>query len=277
MAESSFLDDMVVSDDSADEAAETAAKTTESKEPEKTEAIIVTPEELESARQEAAEAKAKLAELQATLGEEIKNMRAERQAEKAKAEEPPKAKAPDFLSDPEGNVNFKLTQKEEEFTRALTDLRGKSEEDRNLLLTQLLLTRTQQTEMAFASTQPDYQDALNYTRAMRAKELQLFDAPSVEIPKIINQEEMALAARALQNGKNPAQVAYERAKALGYSMKQDTEIPQKSAEVTSREERRERAQSMGGGGSPNLSDALDADTEEGFREAFKELTGVELR
>ncbi len=266
-----LLDELAGVDASA--AAEVAPATPEPEKP--VEATITTAAEMEELRVARADAESKLKALQEGLAKQIQDLRSERQAEKAAAAKPV---APDFMQDPEGSVKFLVAEKEEQFTRALAEMRNKSDDERNQMAQQLFQTRIATAESQFVQQTPDYYDALNYVRGLRAKELVLLGAPQDKIGPYIASEEMQLGVQAMNLGKHPAQVAYERAKVLGYSGSTGTAKAPDTLEADEQAERRakaERAQSMGGGGTPDLDTVLDAD-EDLFSEAFQELLGAKL-
>lgn len=68
----------------------------------------------------------------------------------------------------------------------------------------------------FAAQTDDFRDAYNYAIQSRANELAALGAPQDQIPNLIRQEELQIAATALQQGRNPAEVIYNFAKARNY-------------------------------------------------------------
>lgn len=71
----------------------------------------------------------------------------------------------------------------------------------------------------FASKTPDFSEAYNFAINSRAKQLSALGHDNASIAETIKAEEMHLAATALNNGRNPAEVIYEFAKSYGYTGK----------------------------------------------------------
>lgn len=70
---------------------------------------------------------------------------------------------------------------------------------------------------SFKQEAPDFQDAYNYLIQSRVQELQAIGTDPAEIPSIIKNDELGIAARARALGTNAAQIAYSFAKARGYT------------------------------------------------------------
>lgn len=71
-------------------------------------------------------------------------------------------------------------------------------------------------EQEFASQNPDFGDALQHLLQVRRNELVAAGIPFEEGERYIQQEGLAIAARALEEGVNPAERFYAIAKARGY-------------------------------------------------------------
>lgn len=72
-------------------------------------------------------------------------------------------------------------------------------------------------EMEFMKETPDYNDAGNFLKQSRLNELMALGQDSFSATQSIVQESLALAASALQQGKNPAEMVYSLAKSRGYA------------------------------------------------------------
>jgi hypothetical protein len=79
-----------------------------------------------------------------------------------------------------------------------------------------LISEAQKQEREFESRQTDYSDAIRHLTENRGRELEVAGYGPAERAQIIQQEGLAAAARALQLGKNPAQLLYETAVSRGY-------------------------------------------------------------
>lgn len=68
----------------------------------------------------------------------------------------------------------------------------------------------------FTKDHPDYQNAYKYLRTARTEDLKAVGYTQQEVNQMLNQEEFNIALRAMQAGKNPAELAYQMAKRMGY-------------------------------------------------------------
>lgn len=98
-------------------------------------------------------------------------------------------------------------------------------------------------EAEFVAKQPDYIEAVNYLRSVSEKNLraQGVTDPSV-IQRVTHEQALGMAANALQQGLNPAEVAYTFAKNYGYTHKVDA-----TRQVKAMAEAQGRTQTMGNG------------------------------
>ena len=98
-------------------------------------------------------------------------------------------------------------------------------------------------ESAFAAKTPDYMDAVSYLRAVSEKNLraQGVTDPAV-IQRVTHEQSFGMAANAIQQGLNPAEVAYTFAKNYGYVHKVDA-----TKQVKAMAEAQGRTQTMGNG------------------------------
>jgi len=71
-------------------------------------------------------------------------------------------------------------------------------------------------EAAFVRENPDYYEALKHLRVARARELFAWRMPAEKVRDQIEKEERDLLIRAASDRLNPAQVAYDSARARGY-------------------------------------------------------------
>lgn len=98
-------------------------------------------------------------------------------------------------------------------------------------------------ETEFVAKQPDYMEAVNYLRSVSEKNLraQGVTDPAV-IQRVTHEQALGMAANALQQGLNPAEVAYAFAKNYGYTHKVDA-----TRQVKAMAEAQGRTQTMGNG------------------------------
>lgn len=136
----------------------------------------------------------KLAELEARL-----NQPPQPQTQEQASDEP------DPETDPIGYLKYMKAQREEE----KQNLIAQAEERR-------LMASYQADAASFQQATPDFQDAYNYLIQSRIQELQAIGTNPTDIPDIIKNDELGIAARARALGTNAAQIAYSFAKARGY-------------------------------------------------------------
>jgi hypothetical protein len=83
---------------------------------------------------------------------------------------------------------------------------------------QNFVARAQALENEFKAEKPDYEDAFTHLNKQRANELSKIGVRDpAERMRIIQQQNLAIADIAMQNGQNPAQVLYELAQDRGYA------------------------------------------------------------
>jgi len=96
----------------------------------------------------------------------------------------------------------------------------------------------------FEAQAPDFKEAYNHLIANRAQELALAGMPQDQIAQRINDEELNMAAAALQNGMNPAEQIYQMAKLRGYAPKAAAPVPQPTPQERQSMEEARRAASI---------------------------------
>lgn len=126
--------------------------------------------------------------------------------------EPPKPV--DFMEDPKGYVDQRIqtaAQKAEANAAELQSLREQQQIN-------ALISEAGQAEAEFAKQHADYEAALQHVRDTRMAQLRLMDTEATEaqLKQAIAREEIVGIAAAKQRGINPAELAYNYAKTLGY-------------------------------------------------------------
>ncbi len=208
---------------------------------------------LQEEREAAKELKRQIAELQAQpkLSEEDRQLLAELKAAKASQAKP---KDVDFMDDPKGYVDTKVQAALDK----LAAIDTKAETTGNQVTAQqqfnALMTAISTSETAFVAQNPDYYDALNHVRTVRANQIRLMD-PSIDdtqINKLVAQEELTAAHQLIQKGADPCKFAMEYAKTIGYTKKEAIPtLPKAEADKSA-------ARTMGSGGA-DAPDAMDED------------------
>lgn len=134
-----------------------------------------------------------------------------------------------------------------------------------------LSTVAQAHVQTFAQQNPDYFDALQHVRAMRAAQYRAIGLSEEQMIAQIGQDELAFASAALQNRRNIAESLYEFAKASGYAPKAAERKPSETLAAEAKGVAAARSLGTGGGaskGAPSL-EALAAMSDEEFVEATK--------
>lgn len=134
-----------------------------------------------------------------------------------------------------------------------------------------LTTVAQAHVQGFAAQNPDYFDALQHVRGMRAAQYRAMGLSEEQVIAQIGHDELAFANTALQNRRNIAESLYEFAKASGYAPKAAERKPSETLAAEAKGVAAARSLGTGGGaskGAPSL-EALAAMSDEEFVEATK--------
>lgn len=124
---------------------------------------------------------------------------------------------PSFVEDPEGYVNGLRAQ----FEAELAQLRGYQQQT---LQQQQVSHQTQQAarhvaslEQEFSAKTPDYPAAADYFMQRKSLEYAALGVDPLTIQQQIQADYAGVAQYAIQNNKNPAELLYNMAKAMGYA------------------------------------------------------------
>lgn len=133
---------------------------------------------------------------------------------------------PDFLADPKGYVDATKKQLAELTAKLENNEKQQTEQQKQQQAAQETWSKVLSAEAEFAATTPDYHDALNHVRGIRAEQIKIEiretedrDATQEEIARILNTQEAQGAAALIAKGKNPSRFYYEYAKTFGYKPK----------------------------------------------------------
>jgi len=215
------------------------------------------------------------------LEQQIREMReaqAKRDAPAPKADEPP-----DYLQDPKGYVDWVRKQAEAGVQKELEPLKQahqQTEQQRQQeAQIQQVVSKASEFEAEFTKTNPRYMDALGHIRQLRMAEAEALGIPQAHALQALRNQELQLAAFALTNNKNPAELAYNLAIKLGFNPESNasTQANGKTPEQLEQERldtaaKKDRAQSMGGQGGADVSDILEANNDE-FEAAMQSIFG----
>lgn len=138
----------------------------------------------------------------------------------AQAQTQPKAEPqqiPDETTDPVGHFRARTLALEEQL-KQLSQAQQQQIQQSNLQTNVQRLTQIATSQEAeFAKANPDYNEAANYVRTMRDAQLTALGvADPAARQQALQHEALNIAAAALQQNRNPAQVIFEVAKATGW-------------------------------------------------------------
>ena len=117
---------------------------------------------------------------------------------------------------------------------------------------QRLVSTVQAQTAAFARETPDYNDAFMFMHERRMAEYDVLGVPPEFREEQFNLETMEFARQAMQQGRNPAELAYNMAKAWGFSGKKESKTDP-NAVVARLEEGHKAAATLSTGGKSEVS------------------------
>jgi len=118
---------------------------------------------------------------------------------------------------------------------------AQTEEDRRsqVQLNQFL-TKCNESVQNYQKDVPDYQDAYMHARNQRVAMLKVNGLNDPQAQEMVNREELQVAAKAYQDGVNPAERIYELAKVFGYKRAEVAEEADKTEEAEHKLREREK-------------------------------------
>lgn len=201
--------------------------------------------------------------LSAEDAELLKDLRAQKKV----IEQP---KDPDFLEDPKGYVDTKLTQTKDALKKLDEANEQRTQQEQNQQEVTQLVNNVASKEQEFLKTTPDYYDAVIHIRTVRASQLQMLypTATPDQITRQLTIEEVGAARQILQGGGDPAQFAYNYAKTMGYAPKSPAAAAAPAVKETKID--KEAARSLGGGGGADSTGDEDENAMPEFAAAITE-------
>lgn len=170
---------------------------------------------------------------------------------------------PDFLADPKGYVDDAKAKLKQLTDQIEADKAKQTEAQKQQQAAQETWNKVIAAEAEFASATPDYHDALNHVRAIRAEQIKIEireteerEPTQEEVGRILSIQEAQGAAALIAKGKNPSKFYYEYAKTFGYKPNSATAQPNSvsgrpnsaTAAVGSARPDKEAVRTMGSGG-----------------------------
>lgn len=122
---------------------------------------------------------------------------------------PPGPQIPDFEADPFGHLRARL-----DLVQNATVSGIQQTQQQNAVAQ--LISHVQGLENEFRAQAPDYDAAIQHTRALRMAEMQALGYDATTAHQMLQQETLQISARAIQSGQNPAKLFYDLAKVRGF-------------------------------------------------------------
>jgi DNA repair exonuclease SbcCD ATPase subunit len=231
--------------------------------------VFITKAALDEARGENREIKEKVGGLEEQLGrfanlkEELDAWRKERQGKEQEQE------AQKFEEDPVGTLKEQVDELKRERETAKTE--GEKAREQHEVLSRVQNTTAQLAD-DYMKENPEYPDAYQYMMEARQHELKMLGIAPDQIQNTINQEALQLSIRALQQGRNPAEIIHELAKSRGFvARKKDDDDSDLEKKLEKIEKGQENASTLAGGGGEAEETGFLKDVENMSDEEFDKL------
>lgn len=219
------------------------------------------------------EARAELSRFREKLAfvDDVKRQLDEIKAQKAQAS------VPKYEEDPLGNLDHRI--KAEADRKAAIEAKIQQFEQQQQV--QVMAQHVTSLENEFRKATPDYDKALSYLIDIRKSELEIIGVTDPNIVQgQIAKEANNISVIALQQGKNPAELAYQIAKKYGYKTEEPKVAPQKSQLEVVKQAQAATGKTLSKGGEPDVPPSAAAFASEKFNifdpdfdKKWKELFG----
>jgi hypothetical protein len=171
------------------------------------------------------------------------------------------------IPDPEKDAMGTLKMNQQQLQELMDYKKRNEAKQAGDLQNQQVMNRAQQLESEFVASTPDYGAASQFLLKSRHDELMASGMYQPhQVQQVIQQETLALAQQAIQNGNNPAQIVYAIAKARGYAV-----VAPKPAETPAAQIERVAA---GQAASKSIGQALGAQISSGAKMDSKTLANM---
>lgn len=167
-------------------------------------------------------------------------------------------KPPEFEADPLNNLKFGVDRTQQEIAQLREWQEQQNAQAQENYQRQQYVSQLQHTvasaETEFAQENPDYMEAVAHYKSVRAKQLSALGYGPQDVMGLVQNEAYQVAEAALRNGRNPAEAAFEIAKAAGWVKKQ----PEVNQKMETLQKGVKAASSLGSGGSATGNLTLEA-------------------
>jgi hypothetical protein len=201
--------------------------------------VVDTGRALKEARRTTRELKQQMEEVQAKLEA------AERRQVQAPAQTQAPAAMPDPNVDPIGALEWMKGHFEQQDAAQKTQAQRHADQQASQRQTQALAQRMNDYEADFKEDHPDYTDAAEHLKTTRLDELKEAGFTGDDLNRALAQDMFSIVTRAMQAGKDPAEVVYNLAKRRGYGVDKNATKLQTIAKG------QQAARSMPSGGRPS--------------------------
>lgn len=225
----------LVSEDTPDE-------TPEDTPPEEHKQKVVPLAALSEARRQSREIKERMEQAEKSHSEQLAALNA--RLEQLANPPPPE---PSFDENPAENLRQRAERLEKEQNEWRASQKAAAEQQESQRQQQHALsfinTEMDKAEAQFTTKNPDYMDAVSYLKTVSEKNLRAQGVTDpIKIQRITHEQALGMAVNAIQQGLNPAEVAYQFAKNYGYRTKVDV-----TRQVKAMGEAQSRTQTLGNG------------------------------
>jgi hypothetical protein len=138
---------------------------------------------------------------------------------------------PKYEEDPLGHTLARNETLERELKSVNEKLDGFGRQSQQAAFLTQVTSALAGSEAEFRSQHPDYDSAVKYLKDVTRADLQDQGLSAAQIEDYVNQGKLALAHAALQQGKNPSEVIYERARRYGFKAAAQQNADDKIASV----------------------------------------------
>jgi hypothetical protein len=177
---------------------------------------------------------------------------------------------PAFDENPAEHLRQQLQTVQQSQQATAAQITAWNQQQQRAQIEQELSHRVVAQESTFASEFPDYNEAVNYLRQARVRELAVFGVDQEQAIAKAGEELRQHAFWAASRGQNPAEMAYRIAESRGYQRKQPTAGPAEKLQIQQRGVAASRSLGSGGSAGGKISvDALLAMSNDDFAEATK--------
>jgi len=126
---------------------------------------------------------------------------------------------PDFETEPADALYHGQRKLQQQIEAMNRQLQQRQQQEQAVTQAQMFHRHVQQDEAQFTEEAPDYEEAVQYMKGIKAREYEAIGLSPQQAQAKVMADAAALARFALSQGSSPARAAYNLAKALGYQQR----------------------------------------------------------